>query len=103
MLLPNPSRIAGSRTIHSEIHKLVNSIGNMEKLLEARKESITVPIYKKGNKTNYSKYRGILLFPTTFQILSNILLSSLTPYAEEIIREHQCEYGRNRSAKAHIL
>jgi len=47
------------------------------------KESIIVPIYKKGDKTD-------CILPTMYKILSNILLSSLTPYAEEIIGYHQC-------------
>ena len=53
---------------------------------EEWKESIIVPTYKKGNKTDCSNYRGISLLPTMYKILSNILLSWLTPYAEEIIR-----------------
>jgi hypothetical protein len=46
-------------------------------------------------------YRGISLLPTTYKILSNILLSRLT-YAEEIIGNHQCEYQYNRSTTEHI-
>jgi hypothetical protein len=40
---------AGGRTIHSEIHKLINSICHTEELPEEWKESITVPIYRKGD------------------------------------------------------
>jgi hypothetical protein len=40
---------------------------------------------------------------TTYKILSNILLSRLTPYAEEIIGDHQCEFRRNRSTTDHIF
>jgi hypothetical protein len=40
---------AGGRTIRSEIHKLINSVWNKEELPDEWKESITVPIYKKGN------------------------------------------------------
>jgi hypothetical protein len=79
---------AGGRKIRSEIHKLINSIWNKEELPEKWKESIFVPIYKKGDKTDCTNYRGISLLSTTYKILSNILLSSLTPYAEEIIGEH---------------
>ena len=75
---------AGGRTLHYEIHILI-SIWNKEELSEEWKESIIVPIYKKGNKTDCSNYRGISLLPTMYKILSNILLSRLTPYAEEII------------------
>ena len=38
--------------LRSEIHKLINSIWNKEKLPEEWRESITVPIYTKGNKTD---------------------------------------------------
>jgi hypothetical protein len=74
----DPSRTdykAGNTTIHSEIHKLINSIWNKEELPEEWKESITVHIYKKGNKTDCSHCRGISLLSTTYKILSSILLS----------------------------
>jgi hypothetical protein len=45
--------------------------------------------YKKGDKTDCSNYRGISVLPTMYKILSNILLSKLTPYAEETIGDHQ--------------
>jgi len=83
---------AGDKTIHCEIQKLIISISNKEELPEEWKESIIVPIYKKGDKTDCSNYRGISLLPTTYKILSNILLSKLTPYAEEIIGDHQCGF-----------
>jgi hypothetical protein len=86
---------AGGRTIRSEIHKLINYIWNKEELPEQWKESIVVPIYKKGDKTDCSNYRGLSLLSTTYKILSNILLSRLTTYAEEIIGEHQCGFRRN--------
>jgi hypothetical protein len=48
----------GSRTIHSEIIN-INYIWNKEELPDEWKELIIVPIYKKGDKTNCSNYRGI--------------------------------------------
>ena len=41
---------AESRTICMEIHKIITSIWKKEKLPEEWKESITVPIHKKGDK-----------------------------------------------------
>ena len=35
--------------------------------------------------------------PTTYKILSNILLSRLIPYVKEIIGVHQCGFRSNRS------
>ena len=66
-------------------------------------ESINVPIYKKVNKTDCSNYNGISLLPTTYKILSNILLSRLTPYAEESIGDNQCGFPHNRSTTHQIL
>jgi len=61
-------------------------------LPEEWKESIIVSVYKKGDKTDCTNYRGISILPTTYKILSNILLSRLTPHAEEIIGDHQCGF-----------
>jgi hypothetical protein len=69
----------------SEIHKPVHSVWNKQASPEQWKESIVVPVYKKGDKTDCSYCRGISLLSTTYKTLSNILLSRLTPYAEEII------------------
>jgi len=94
---------AGGGTICGEIHKLITSIWKKEKLPEEWKKSIILPIHKKGNKTDCNNYRGISLLPTTYKILSNILFSRLTPYAKEIIGDHQCGFRRNRSTIDHIF
>ena len=56
---------AGSRTIRSEIHELINSLGNKEELSEEWSGSIIVPVYKKGDKTDCSDYRGLSLLSCT--------------------------------------
>jgi hypothetical protein len=56
---------AGGWVIRSEIHKIIISIWNKEELPEEWKESVIVPVYKKGNKTDCSNYRGISLLSTT--------------------------------------
>jgi hypothetical protein len=65
---------------------------NKEELPVEWKESIVLPVYKKGDKTDCSIHRGISLLPVTYKILSNILLSRLTPYAEDVIGDHQCGF-----------
>jgi hypothetical protein len=54
-----------------------------------------VPIFKKGDKTDCSNYRGISLLSTTYKILSKILVLKLIPFAEKITGDHQCGFRRN--------
>jgi len=94
---------AGGRTIYLEIHKLIIPIWKKEKLPEEWKKPIIVPIHKKGDKTDCNNYRGISILPTTYKILSNILISRLIPYMKEIIGDHQCGFRHNRSTIDHIF
>jgi hypothetical protein len=50
-----------------------------------------------------SNYQGISLLSTLYKILSNILLSRLTPYVDEIIGDHQCGFRRYRSTTDQIF
>ena len=89
--------------ICSENHECINSFWNKEELTEEWKESITVPIYKKGDIIDFSNYRGMSPLSTVYKMLSNNLPSRLTPYAEEIVRDHQYGFQRNRSNTVHIF
>ena len=101
----NPNRIYWSRgrTIRSEIHQLINSIWNKEEHPEEWKESIIAPVYKKGDKTECSNYTGISLLSNLYKTFSSILLSRLTPYAEEITGDHQCGFRRNLSSTDNVI
>jgi len=94
---------AGGRIICYEFHKLIISIVNKEEVPEEGNESIILPIYKKGEKTDCSNYRGISLLSTTYKIISNILLPRLTPYGEEIIGDHQYGFRHKTSTTDHIF
>jgi hypothetical protein len=52
---------AGGDIFCPETHKLICSIWNKEELPQQWKESITVPIHKKGDKTYCNNYRRISL------------------------------------------
>jgi hypothetical protein len=93
---------AGDEILRSKVHKLINFIWNKEEFPHHWKESIIVPVHKKGDKTGCSNYRGISLLPTSYEMLSNILLSRLSPYMDEII-EDQCGFRRNRSTTDQIF
>jgi hypothetical protein len=48
--------------------------------------------YKKGDKTDCSKYHGYC-----YQTISDIFISTLSPDADEIIGDHQLCFRHNRS------
>jgi hypothetical protein len=104
-LVPGPSRLEveiaiakfkkfrspGSDQIFAELIQGGGQILLSAILPDHWKESITATIHKKGDKTDCNNYPGISLLSTSYTILSNILLSRLGPYIEEIIGDHQ--YG----------
>jgi hypothetical protein len=47
---------AGGETLYSEIHRLICCIWNKEELPQQWKESIIVPMYRKGDKTDCNNY-----------------------------------------------
>jgi hypothetical protein len=94
---------AGGETLESEILKLVHYILNKEELPDQWIESVSIPVYKKGDITDCSKYRGISLLLTSYKILSNICLSRISPCIDTIIGVHQCGFRQNRSTTDHIF
>jgi len=48
-------------------------------------EGIYYRIYVTGDKTDCTNCTGFSLLSTTYKILSNIFISRLTPYVDEII------------------
>jgi hypothetical protein len=93
----------GGETLYSEIHRLICYIWSKEELPQQWKESVTVPIHKKGDNTDCNNYRGISLLSSAYKVLSSILLARLTPYVNEIIGDHQCGFRRNRSTVDQIF
>jgi hypothetical protein len=86
---------AGDNTLHSEIHKLINSIWRKGELPEQLKKSTVVPNHKKSDKADCSNYQGISLLQIIYKILSRILQSRLTPYVGKIIWD-QCGFRQNQ-------
>jgi hypothetical protein len=76
---------AGGKMLQSVILKFINSVWNKEELPDQWMEFIIVSVHKKGDKTDCNNYRGISLPSNSYKILSNILLSRLGLYIDEIM------------------
>jgi hypothetical protein len=57
------------------------------------KESIIIPTDEKGDKADCNNYCGISLLSISYKILSNIFLSLLSQYINEIIGDYPWEYS----------
>jgi hypothetical protein len=94
---------AGGETLLVEIHKLIKLIWNKEELPHQLKESVVVPSHKKGDKTVCSNYQGISLLSTSYEILSNILLSRVAPHADKSNGHYQCRFRHSRTTTYRIF
>jgi len=90
---------AGSRTFHSEIHNLTILFGLRRNCLRSERSQSWCLFIRNVIVLIIDAYH----FRQLHKILCNILLSRLTPYAEEILGAHQCGYRRNRSTTDHIF
>jgi hypothetical protein len=66
-----------------DLYRVQNEfIWNKKELPDQWKESIFVPVHKKGDKTDCNNYSGISLLSTSYKMLLNILLTMLSPYID---------------------
>jgi hypothetical protein len=95
--------VGGGGILHSETHKLIVLIWNKEEVPHKWKKPTVVPIHKKGDKADCSNYKGVSLLSTSYKTVSNICLSRIIPYADEITGDHQCRFRSNRSTSDQIF
>ena len=65
-------------------------------------KSIICPIYKKGEKSECSNYRGNSLLNTAYKILATVMKNRLTTYAD-LLSQEQNGFRRNRSTIDNIF
>jgi len=58
---------------------------------------------KGGDKIDCNNYTGKSQLLTTYKILTNFLVSNLTPYVKEVSGDHQCGLRHNRWTIDHIF
>ena len=66
-------------------------------------KTITVPIYKKGDRDLCENYRGIALGNGAYKILVNHILGKIKPYIEKITSDYQNGFRDERSVTDNIF
>ena len=68
---------------------VVRQIWEEKRVPEERKETIIVPIHKRGDRDWCENYRGTALGNASYKILSNIILGKIKPYIVKIMGDYQ--------------
>ena len=84
------------------IQELILSVWRSERMPNEWNKSIICPIYKKGEKSECSNYRGNSLLNTAYKILATVMKNRLTTYAD-LLSQEQNGFRRNRSTIANIF
>jgi hypothetical protein len=66
-------------------------------------KSIICPIYKKGEKSECSNYRGISFLSTAYKILATVINNRLTTYTEDLLSQEQNGFRKNGSTVDNIF
>jgi len=78
----------GGNKLLNRIYALVRLLWEEDRIPEEWKETIRVPIYKKGDRDKHENYRGITLGNAAYKILA-ILLEIIKPCIEKITGDYQ--------------
>ena len=71
------------------MYELVIQILEEERIPEEWKETIIVPIHKRGGRDRCENYRGLALGNAAYKILSNIILGKIKPFIEKVMGDYQ--------------
>ena len=87
----------GEVGIINQLCSLFEKVWNEENIPEDWSKGVIVPIGKKGDTSYCSNSRGITLRSTASKLYQIIILQRMQTGLEELLRENQCGFRRNRS------
>jgi len=93
----------GGNKVLNRMYELVRQIWEEESIPEERKETIVVPLHKRGDRDRCENYRGITLGNAAYKILSNIILGKIKPYIEKVMGDYQNGFRDGRSVIDNIF
>uniref|UniRef100_A0A914XPG8 Reverse transcriptase domain-containing protein n=1 Tax=Plectus sambesii TaxID=2011161 RepID=A0A914XPG8_9BILA len=94
---------AGGDVLARRLHTLLGVIWTAERVPEAWKKAIVVPILKKGDSRECKNYRGISLLSIVSKVFTKIIQSRLQKLREQTSREEQAGFRPNRGCVDQIF
>ncbi|MCG8432081.1 MAG: reverse transcriptase family protein, partial [Candidatus Omnitrophica bacterium] len=93
----------GPTEMISKLHQLIIRIWEREEVPEDWTRSLICPIYKKGDKSLCSNYRGISLLSVPGKVFGHILLDRMRDAVDKKLRENQGGFRRGRGCVDQIF
>ena len=88
--------------MEQKIYNLIRKIWQDEQMPKDWEEGIIYPIYKKGDRSVCSNYRGITLLNVTYKIFTSLLHNRLQKITQRKIADYQVGFRTNISTIDHI-
>jgi len=86
----------GGDKLLTRVYELVRQIWEEERIPEEWKETIIVPIHKRGDRDRCENYRGIALGNAAYKILSNIIMGKIKPHIEKVMGDYKNGFREGR-------
>jgi hypothetical protein len=83
-IYPELIKYRGNKLLN-RMHELVTQTWEEEWIPEEWKETIIIPIHKRGDRDRCENYRGIALGNTAYKILSNIILGKIKKKIKKVM------------------
>ena len=85
------------------MYEVVRQIWEEERIREEWKETIIVPIHKRGDRDRCENYRGIAMGNAADKILLNTILGKIKPYIEKVMGDYHNGFRDGRSVIDNIF
>jgi hypothetical protein len=85
------------------MYELVRQIWEEERIPDEWKDTIIVPIHKRGERDWCENYSGRALGNAAYKILSNIILGKIKPYIQKVMGDYQNGLRDGRSVIDNIF
>ena len=82
----------GGEKLANRFYELISKIWHDKEIPPDLRNANIVTIYKKGDKPDCGKYRGIAVLSIAGKIFARVLLNRLLPLTEEMLPETQCGF-----------